>query len=362
MRVNRRHPLSRGLSLVWLANEYRPLFVETGVVPVFANVGTADTRPGLAGLAVTGTAVGAYRGGNSASNTYALPRTAGTMLFHVGSTFAPTDSVEHNLFATGTTMYNSGNYFDLNKFSDNKWYFGWASSGDQRASVSATGTFSAGVPFTVGGTWSSAGTTLWVSGVNRATNVSAPTTVTTSGNFWWGTGQSSLGTATWIRSVGDAIYSQAIWSRVLLAEEIQLFERDPYCFLEPDEFLLGKAALNAYTLAVDSASYAVTSPDVGLRVGRKLVVDQASYAVTFPDVGLEYTPVASPLGPPSRPRRKRKTRDEVEGNRDFTNKRNSRPGVAEEEMREVLAAVKAKPALVPVDDDEDDEEAILWLV
>jgi hypothetical protein len=123
--------------------------------------------------------------------------------------------------------------------------------------------------------------------------------------------------------------------------------------------LVNTSAPVSYTLAVDPASYAVTFPDVGLRVGRKLVVDTAAYAVTFPNVGLEYTPTDS-AAVPARPRRKRRVYGDEEGNRNFLGKR----GVAENEMAEVMAEIKAKVAPIaalPTDDD-DDEEAILWLI
>lgn len=124
--------------------------------------------------------------------------------------------------------------------------------------------------------------------------------------------------------------------------------------------LVNTSAPTAYTLVIDVAAYTVTFADVGLRVGRKLVVDTAAYAVTFADVGLTYTPVESPLGPPARPRRKRRVYGDEEGNRNFLGKR----GAAEDEMAEVMAEIKAKVAPItalPTDDD-DDEEAILWLI
>ena len=87
------------------------------------------------------------------------------------------------------------------------------------------------------------------------------------------------------------------------------------------------------------------------------LIQPAAYVPPTP----EPTPTAGGLG---RKRRRDRTSPAQFGNKDFLgSRRNSRPGVAEEEMREVLAAVKAKAVPIPMDAiEDDDEEGILWLV
>jgi hypothetical protein len=99
-----------------------------------------------------------------------------------------------------------------------------------------------------------------------------------------------------------------------------------------------------------------------LKADRVIAAGTGEFSLTGNAAGLTYSEATG--GVRHYPKRKRRARDESEGNRDFTGKRNSRPGVAEEEMREVMAAVKRKaPAATPTGwDEDDDEEAILWLI
>lgn len=166
--------------------------------------------------------------------SFVLPPTM-TMLAGLTASFSPTDSVTHAIFE----ILNVGE-FTFFKHSSNAWYFGWNNAGDNRANASSAGTYSLGVPFVAGGTYSPAGTNLYVNGKLLAT-AGAPTvgsisTVAIQVPQSWGT-----------TIYKDAIHWFAIWNRELNAAEMQRINADPGCLfvtLEDDLFmeLVGSAA------------------------------------------------------------------------------------------------------------------------
>lgn len=119
----------------------------------------------------------------------------------------------------------------------------------------------------------------------------------------------------------------------------------------------------SYTMTAETGAFTLTGNAVNF--GITMPAGTGTFTLTGNDAALTYTPPTETTTAGGLPRRKkRKARDATEGNRDFLGSlRNSRPGVAEEEMREVLATVKAKAVPIPLDAiEDDDEEAILWLI
>jgi hypothetical protein len=238
VRINWAHPVAKGLRFVHLFNnDPNPLYVQGGVVAAnsFADGGRIDSSANGLGM---GGPDGAYWGGDSTSNSFILNENEGSILAYVLADFSPTDSLNHYI-CTHNASGGGAPAFDFTKFSDNIIYFGWAAPSDTRVTVSATGLFAQGVPFTLGGTWNKTsglvGTKVYTKGIQRASTGTTPGTGNTSGgDFNIGNFQSASSTYAWINGTGDRIFMYCIWSRALTDAEFLLMEFDPYCFLEPD--------------------------------------------------------------------------------------------------------------------------------
>lgn len=125
--------------------------------------------------------------------------------------------------------------------------------------------------------------------------------------------------------------------------------------------LTGIDAQFGVAMPADTGAFTLTGQDVQFGIG--MPADAGVFTLTGVDVDLSYTaPSATGGGLPAR--RKRRPRGDAPGNREFLGSlRNSRPGIAEEEMREVMATVRTKAVPIPMDAiEDDDEEAILWLL
>lgn len=250
--VNTRNPLAHGLSLLYAFEGLSgPLLCTRGVSSKALN-GGADIKPGRGGVGLVSTAGGAFLGVAGAGNTYTLPA-VGTMLFLVGASFAANDGAKHYLFSASGASGSPTGSFEFLKFSDNNFYFGWDSGGEQRAVVAATGLFNAGDIFVVGGPWNVAtGTKLYVKGKFAGSTATLPVIGTNinGGNFIIGSDSLSFANP-WNKAVGDGIYMLAVWDRELSAAEIMDVSIDPYSILHfPEDEML--AMINGRAILVSS--------------------------------------------------------------------------------------------------------------
>lgn len=200
------------------------------------------------------------------------------------------------------------------------------------------------------------------SGIRTRRNAQAATgyTLTAEAGSFTLTGNATGLTAARLLTGGTGAFTETGNATGLAAARLLTAEAQSYV-------LTGNATGLAYgrTMAADVGDFTLTGVDAALSRSRVLQADTGEFVLTGNATSLAYSGAATAAGGSvGKARRRRKARDEVEGNRDFTPKRNSRPGVAEEEMREVLAEVRAKmPVTVPLDAiEDDDEEAILWLI
>jgi len=150
-------------------------------------------------------------------DTFTLPN-AGSIAFWFYPTWAATDNVEHSLFDFRNSPSN--NFFTINKFSDNKFYFGWVTSGVSSRIVLNSGgyTLNQNAWNLIVYTWDSGGSSQ-VALVNNAggTCASAFTTWNTSG-FTCNVGNLDVGT----KPAEGRIAELGIWDRVLTTDECTL--------------------------------------------------------------------------------------------------------------------------------------------
>jgi hypothetical protein len=184
--------------------------------------------------------------------TYSYPAAAGSIFGFVTASFSPTDSLAHKVVA-GNAPESTLSYIELQKADDNNWYFGWFGSSDTRVSAAATGTYSAGDSFVVGGTWTTAGgTNLYVKGKLLANNPTAPNTsgFPFGNNFSIGSNVSLA--EQWVTTAyRDAIYWVGIWDRALTNAEIQSLSADPFQFLIFREDYISAQLLGTSPVYVD---------------------------------------------------------------------------------------------------------------
>jgi hypothetical protein len=218
---------------------------------------------------------------------------------------------------------------------------------------------------------------VWLDGTSRATGTVAGS-ITFGGSDVLAFGYPVVP----LRYSGANIQIGVVWDRALLDEEIRLFDREPFCFLEPDIdgvwFASGASADVTVALSglASTGAIGTLGPQSAVGVSGLAGTGAAGeFGVSSSStVGLTGVEAVGSIGELSASRaggarhypKKRNRREALGelGNRDFMPKRNSRPGVAEEEMREVMAELRKPIARnVPVfDDEDDDEEAILWLI
>jgi hypothetical protein len=231
VRINRSHPLyQRGLVLAIAPGmPGYPAFIRRGNLATTGYVNSARSSAGLAGSGLSGP-TNAYWGGSSASNTFTFNQNEGTVLLHFQTNFAPTDGADHTFFCIGPNNYPTGPSFDILKYGDNNWYCGWWSGSDTRVSVSATGTFTSGVPTTIAVTWNKTtgltGTRLYTNGILRGTNTTSPSTGSTAGSVF------ALGMAQSLTNFpffngGGIIYSFIVLDKAITADEIANFNANP---------------------------------------------------------------------------------------------------------------------------------------
>ncbi len=233
VRVNLDHPLARDLSFCYLPGYPKPLYFTRGNFDACVyQSGTAQSLSPI-GVGLKSPSATSGWGANNASNTYSMPQSSGTMAGFFFPYFTAGDGSLRNLFQTGGGGY--GNDFSVIIWNDGNWYAGWAAGGfDRRVAAPYAGTVTAGIPTSAVTTWSSSGTRFYAGGLLVATNGTGPATVVTSGNFWIGADPPDGSNLGFSSTDNTTINLICIWDRELTATEIQLFNRDPFCFLMPD--------------------------------------------------------------------------------------------------------------------------------
>jgi hypothetical protein len=273
-RIDLSAPITAALSyfrgMYWISE--RPDFIARGSDGISGPLtgGSNSLAPLGMGLSVPGAAM------PGSAPTYSYPAAAGSIFGFVTASFSPTDSLAHKVVA-GNAPESTLSYIELQKADDNNWYFGWFGSSDTRVSAAATGTYSAGDSFVVGGTWTTAGgTNLYVKGKLLANNPTAPNTSGFPFGNNFSIGSSTASTDEWVTTAyRDAIYWVGIWDRVLTNAEIQSLSADPFQFLVFQEDFVLSELTNSPGSADGAASGSGGAAGAG-RASNKVFLTKAS--------------------------------------------------------------------------------------
>jgi hypothetical protein len=231
-RINRNHPLAKGLGYFRLLNDLapQPLFsrVPQSLVPSAVSI-----IPGLAGNGLTSSTTSAKF--SVATNSYSMVGNQISMLVYGVAYWSPTDGLSHIACDIGGTSGDTAPELMITKFSDNKWYIGlYDYPTERRIVVTATASdFASGVPFVIGFRLTLSGSfAFWLNKKKvseiTTTLASAPTLAN---EFAIGGAISSGANNAWARDNKSQIYWVGLWDRALTDPEFQLISAQPYCFL-----------------------------------------------------------------------------------------------------------------------------------
>jgi hypothetical protein len=249
-----------------------PWLARGGLAATTMALGGGGTIAALhGGHGVTGN--GGYWGDTSASNTYALSTTEGTVLVALVSDHAANDGIAHQPFTIGSNSTNRA--VEAVKWTDNNLYIGII---DKRMSFSVVGMYAAGDMFTMATTWNSAGQVAYVGGVQRAT--SASTGLGDTAGHFFRLGQDFGAARKWSSgTTGGVLYALA-FDRALTAQEILVAERDLWwwCRQPAARTVRRSAGLAPLTSTITAGTLSLTAsiaaewsatpePDTGARGG-----------------------------------------------------------------------------------------------
>lgn len=171
-----------------------------------------------------------YWGANSASNTYALNTTEGTMLAALVADHGPGDSAAHMIAHFGNPAFPAGPSVEMVKFNDGNFYFGIISGSNKRITVSAAGQYAAGDPFTAGTTWDTSGQVAYCKGVAIGSNALTGLGDTSGSDFSIG---DLIGASwPWATSAAGGVLYVLVFDRALSAAEMLAAERDMWWWVE----------------------------------------------------------------------------------------------------------------------------------
>jgi hypothetical protein len=254
--------LSRGMSFAQaFQNGPRHPFVARGAVATAAFHGSSEFYAARGGIGLSGDGWG----GGSASNTYALSQTSGTVLMYLAQYVDGGSTIRRWFSQFGP----SGDNQHRMEVVDGNFSFGWIAGGVNRlVGASAVGYYTAGRPFTIASTWDASGQAAYASGRQFGTGTAGYANTAGSNisiGYLPGFGFESG------RIKPSALYYTLVFDTAFTPEQVAQAEADPWWWIERSVMRPVRRALAVGPLSAEIAG----TVDITASVAATLALDAA---------------------------------------------------------------------------------------